>query len=1174
MDQLSNLPLSIKALIGTLAAGCLAGVVYMINPKAIWIVLIGLLIVALIFGLYLLFIHLANKRRAASMGGEISQHSTMAPRGISDPAQRAKLDDLRRKFQEGLAKFRAAGKDLYSVPWYLVIGESGAGKTEAVRHCNVGFPPGLQDEMQGIGGTINMNWWFTNSAVILDTAGKMVFPEVGAATTREWDEFLNLLRKSRKTCPINGLILVLPSDSLIKDNADEVAKKAGRIVDQLNKIQRSLDVRFPVFIIITKCDLINGFREFFNNVTDPRLQHQMLGWSNPGALDDTFRPEAVETHFQSVVSRIRRRRMGLLQDPTPQNDPVNGRRIDEIDALFALPASIELLTPRLRRYLEIVFTPNQWGGKPLFLRGIYFSSAMREGSALDLELAEAIGVPVDSLPEGKAWEKERAYFLRDLFVEKIFKERGLVTGATNTRRMLRRRQAILFGCGFIGLFLLLGFSWIGARALHESVGRESDYWAAASKGWEGNQWRPIVAPRFKGSTDYDFNGAQEVMIGDNPSDKVHLDEYHRRLAELSQSDIRVPWVFKPMNQLVAGANTSRKRAQRIVFECGVVAPLVQAARDKVLQSRDDWTPASSEALAFLIRLESMIANRSAGPTSDDLSSANFLSPLGHFLYGEAKPNADLAAAFDWVYAKGGDGRGYWPPRWLSAGFNLADNHAVNEGLNALGRHALESQKTQTIGFDLIKAAREQLRVLREQEEALTKLASQSAIAGTGFGPDAEAAVSACVRQRAAVEQALAAAAQSGLFQPGQITLFDSYKVLVEESRRQTATAFKLIQKEIETPLTGAVADDYKGPAYTLPGEIRRWLAKLQQDVKSKTEGTFSADELTELQALDRLFLEKTAGGDPLYAVRLQGYEDTLAQMRENGPAVENLVGGFADARRKLESGLNAAREKTARYQGAYAAEFTSVTRRILDAAQTARLRALHERYFAEVSRKLQGAIGFPLVRGANNMPVPGLKDVSVLLRKLQDDVTAIHAGQPPSAVATKADQLEQRVQRLQAILAALLVEEDRPAGVVLRLPDYGAQRRQLMRQLGTEDFAGKFVGNIWRVLRFGSQRVRTEARASTDLARFPASESTLQVDFFRGVDDEAPDKTFAVTAPWAALRLLQEPFARRLEGGRDWEVMISLKDESGTDRYLLLVLSFEKPLPEIDQWPSAEQIAF
>ena len=51
---------------------------------------------------------------------------------------------------------------------------------------------------------------------------------------------------------------------------------------------------------------------------------------------------------------------------------------------------------------------------------------MQQGGALDAELAEALGVAVESLHE-TAWSEERAYFLRDVFMEKVFRERGLVT---------------------------------------------------------------------------------------------------------------------------------------------------------------------------------------------------------------------------------------------------------------------------------------------------------------------------------------------------------------------------------------------------------------------------------------------------------------------------------------------------------------------------------------------------------------------------------------------------------------------------------------------------------------------------------------------------------------------------------------------------------------------------
>src|SRR5436190_44276 len=479
MEKFANLPPLMKGVLGAAGVGVLIGTGAAIMSGAWLFILILVLLLVVLLGGYFLWTAWRRRQRSAQLGGELAQHASASPRGISDPGQRARLDDLRKKFETGVREYRSRGKDLYKLPWYVIIGEPGSGKTEAVRHSNVGFPPGMQDEFQGVGGTINMNWWFTNHAVLLDTAGRLMFEDVKPGETSEWKEFLTLLKKNRPNCPINGLFLVIPSDSLIKDSADSIQKKAGKIAQQLDVIQRVLDVRFPVFIVVTKCDKINGFREFFDGVTDPQLQHQMMGWSNPAPLDETFKPELVDKHLEQVAARLRRRRLGLLRDPVPENS--EGRRTDEVDSLYALPHSLELLSSRLRRYLETIFVAGEWSAKPLFLRGIYFSSSMREGAALDAELAEAIGVGVDELPEGKVWERERAYFLRDVFLEKAFREKGLVTRATNTKRMLMGQQIALYSCGFVGLALFCVVAWFAMGSLRSGVKDQGDYWHVVSE---------------------------------------------------------------------------------------------------------------------------------------------------------------------------------------------------------------------------------------------------------------------------------------------------------------------------------------------------------------------------------------------------------------------------------------------------------------------------------------------------------------------------------------------------------------------------------------------------------------------------------------------------------------------------------------------------------------------
>src|ERR1043165_4068425 len=138
-EDLPNMATPVKAGAAAAGAGGALATATILMPKALPILLIGVVVVGLLLIAYRFALKLLDKRKASPFAKNIAQNSA-APGAISEPAKRARLDDLRRTFESGIEKFRGAGKDLYSMPWYLVVGEPGSGKTEAIRHCNVGFP--------------------------------------------------------------------------------------------------------------------------------------------------------------------------------------------------------------------------------------------------------------------------------------------------------------------------------------------------------------------------------------------------------------------------------------------------------------------------------------------------------------------------------------------------------------------------------------------------------------------------------------------------------------------------------------------------------------------------------------------------------------------------------------------------------------------------------------------------------------------------------------------------------------------------------------------------------------------------------------------------------------------------------------------------------------------------
>ncbi|PKM36881.1 MAG: type VI secretion system membrane subunit TssM, partial [Gammaproteobacteria bacterium HGW-Gammaproteobacteria-10] len=139
--------------------------------------LITILVIVLLWGLNNLRIQVKANRANTQMVNELvgGAQATTGPSQVEQDSEE-EIGELGKHFDDALRTLKqiktqsGQGRQyLYELPWYIIIGPPGSGKTTALINSGLEFP--LADKfgknaVKGVGGTRNCDWWFTDQAVL------------------------------------------------------------------------------------------------------------------------------------------------------------------------------------------------------------------------------------------------------------------------------------------------------------------------------------------------------------------------------------------------------------------------------------------------------------------------------------------------------------------------------------------------------------------------------------------------------------------------------------------------------------------------------------------------------------------------------------------------------------------------------------------------------------------------------------------------------------------------------------------------------------------------------------------------------------------------------------------------------------------------------------------------
>lgn len=327
----------------------------------------------------------------------------------------------------------SSGNALYSLPWYFVAGTRGSGKTALILGSGLDFkalPSQRQAELKYITPTRNVDWRVTSDAVFIDTPGRF---QADGPDSAEWASLLQTVKKQRSNRPLDGFILTVNTEKILNADERDIDELAKQLRARLDDATKFLKTRFPVYLVFTHADAIEGFRDSFSV---SKKEGENLVWGSTIPLENSDNAQALfDSEFEILQKSLMQRRLIRLSAPFT---PVRQLKI------FNFPLHFASARRKLGAFTSTLFRPNPFSESP-FLRGFYFTA-----------------VPVNRnrkrSAKGTPETVDKTYFTHKLFSDVILRDRDMVKTFQEQRQRPPVLGWLLTIAGTFITLVLLGLS--------------------------------------------------------------------------------------------------------------------------------------------------------------------------------------------------------------------------------------------------------------------------------------------------------------------------------------------------------------------------------------------------------------------------------------------------------------------------------------------------------------------------------------------------------------------------------------------------------------------------------------------------------------------------------------------------------------------------------------------
>jgi type VI secretion system protein ImpL len=396
-----------------------------------------------------------HKLRKIRLDEERKEHYKASPLKDITDKQEAEFDQILAGMRDSLG----ASNYLYKLPWYLVMGVEKAGKTSLINRSqqNFSLTHALKANMGKRSNLYGVDWWIGDESVILDPDGEIltqgsVKDEDSEMKTALWDHFIQWLESNRSRRPLNGAIIVLDLDTLSRGSVSDRKAYAQVIRTRLRELMEKLSTRFPIYIVLSKMDLLSGFDLFFKNMTKEQRE-QAMGFTF--SMNSVTEYDSWLIEFDQQYTQMLERMNAMLPKQLEQC-----KNTDERTNLYSFIRQLCGLKDIVHHFLEEALKSDRFSTSAL-VRGVYYTSVYQQGVPEDVFINNAAvryNLP-KKINRAQHAAQSSIYFSGGLFKSIIYPEAGIA--GDNFKVAKKKRNLLLMAttvCSIASAMIIMTWS--------------------------------------------------------------------------------------------------------------------------------------------------------------------------------------------------------------------------------------------------------------------------------------------------------------------------------------------------------------------------------------------------------------------------------------------------------------------------------------------------------------------------------------------------------------------------------------------------------------------------------------------------------------------------------------------------------------------------------------------